>query len=52
MPDIDTYKMFNVTRYVTPSPHHIIKHTNLLYLRIDDSPSNNRLELLPLCGWV
>ena len=40
--------MVNVTRCRTPSPRHIIQHTNLLSLRIDDCLSINRLELLSL----
>ena len=41
-----SYKMFNVTRCVTQPPYQIIKHTNLLSLRTDDSLAKNRLILL------
>ena len=45
------YKMVSVTRHVTPPPRHIIKHTNLLGLRIDYSLAIDRFNLLSLCGW-
>ncbi len=45
------YKMVNVTSHVTLPPRHIIKHTTLLNLRIDDSLAINRLQLLLICGW-
>ena len=40
------YKMVNLTELTTQPPRHIIKHTSLLSLRIDDSLSINRLILL------
>ena len=45
------YKMVSVTRHVPPPPRHIIKHTNLLGLRIGDSLAIDRIKLLSLCGW-
>ena len=41
-----TYKMVNLTELITQPPRHIIKHTSLLSLRIDDFLSINRLVLL------
>ena len=38
--------MFKVTRLITQPPRHIIKHTSLLCLSIDDSLATSRLRLL------
>ena len=38
--------MFNFTRLVTQPPRHIIEHTSLSSLRVDDSLATNKLMLL------
>lgn len=42
------YKIFNIIKHITLLPCHIIKHTNLLNLRIDDFLLTNKLKLLLL----
>lgn len=39
------------SRSVTQSPRHIIKHTNLLSLRIDDSLATSRLIYIYIIIW-
>lgn len=45
------YTIVNVTKCITLLLYHIIKHINLLCLKIDDSILINRFKLLSYYGW-